>query len=290
MKRERTISAYNNKQNFINIMRKKFMLWVMTATLLSGASVFTSCTTDNKDNVVPVNDLAEQLVGKWLYNEADGHVVETAESSITTFVKEGKGLKAYLSVSLKKYGLWAYKQPADVKIDGNKLTVTLEQGDAKTVEEYTDITVSGDNLYYTSMYTAMRNGKVIDVVGPYRLHCTKVKAKPDYASIFTGRWEGTITSDEPGFKPQPFCEEYLADGSNIAYELSDGQWVPVKGYDGEFFIDGNLLCTRWNSPEGEDQRTNCIFESYNNGTMILKEVVLRDGKPYTETSTLTKVN
>ena len=261
---------------------------VLTAALVCGISIFTSCKSDDNDDNSSSSKLAEQLVGKWLYNEADGQVVETQESSITTFAKEGTGLKAIISTSLKKYGLWAYKQPADVTIDGNKLTVTLKKGDITTVEEYTDIAVSSEDLYYTSMYTAMRDGKVIDTMGPYRLHCTKVH--DDYAPIFVGRWEGTITSDEPGFEPKPFCEEYFADGTNQEYELSDGQWVPVKADYAEYFVDGNLLCTRWKYANGEENRTNCIFESYNNGTLIIKEAVVRNGKLYTETSTLKKVS
>ena len=276
----------NNK---INKMEKKIFFWMLAATLVCCASVFTSCKSDDDDNAeVDNSKLTEKLVGKWLYNEADGEVVETDEASITTFVMEGTTLKAYISTSLKRYGLWAYKQPTDVKIDGNKLTLTMQKDDITTVEEYTDISVTDEDLYYTSMYTTMRGGKVIEAIGPYRLHCTKVHT--DYAPLFIGRWEGTITSDEPGFVPRPFCEKYLTDGTNIEYELIDGQWVPVEAEYAEFFIDGNLLCTRWKYPDSEEGRTNCIFESYNDGTMILKEVVNHGGKLYTETSTLTKVS
>ena len=229
---------------------KENIKWVIAAALVVGASAFTSCKSDNDDNSVKKSTLTEKLVGKWLYNEADGKVVETDEASITTFVMEGTTLKAYISTSLKRYGLWAYKYPTDVKVEGNKLTLTMQKGDITTVEEYTDISVTDEDLYYTSMYTAKRDGKVIETVGPYRLHCTKVHT--DYAPLFIGRWEGTITSDEPGYEPQPFCEEYSTDGTNIEYELIDGTWVPVKADYAEFFIDGNLLCTRWKYPESEE--------------------------------------
>jgi len=66
--------------------------------------------------------------------------------------------------------------------------------------------------------------------------------------------------------------------------------VPVKADYAEYFVDGNLLCTRWKYANGEENRTNCIFESYNNGTLIIKEAVVRNGKLYTETSTLKKVS
>ena len=251
-----------------------------------GTGVFTACSSNDDDNEQTDPKLAEKIIGKWLYFESDGELVETAESSVTTFVMEGSTLKAYISQSLKDYGLWVHNQPAEVTMNGNKMTLTMKAGDLTTVEEFTDITVSGDDLRYTSKYTILRNGKVIVTMGPYRLRCTKVY--DDYSKIFIGRWEGIITSNEPGYTPQPFCEHYFANGTNIEYELVEGQWVEVEAEYAEFFIDGNLLCTRWKYPGQDEQCENSIFESYVDGTLIVKEVVLRNGHLYTETTTLTK--
>ena len=258
--------------------------WMLAAILICGTSLFTACSSSD-DNPV-IDNLAEKLVGKWLYIESDGELVETAESSVTTFVMEGSALKAYTSQSLMKYGIWVYKQPTEVTMNGNQLTLTMHAGDLTTVEEFSDITVSSHDLRYTSMYTILRNGEVIDSMGPYRLRCVKVH--DDYSQIFLGRWEGTITSDEPGYTPQPFCEQYLPDGTNIEYELVDGQWVEVATDYAEYFIDGNLLCTRWKYLGKEEERNNSIFASYVDGIMIVKEVVARNGHLYTETSTLIK--
>jgi hypothetical protein len=65
--------------------------------------------------------------------------------------------------------------------------------------------------------------------------------------------------------------------------------VRVEADYAEYFIDGNLLCTRWKYPGKEEERENSIFASYDNGIMIIKEVVVRNDKLYTETSTLRKV-
>ena len=268
-------------------MQKKYV-WMLAAILtISGASVLTSCSS-NDDNPAQPELNVQQLVGKWLYVEADGEVVETEESSITTYVMEGSTLKAYTSMSQQKYGLWACKQPTEVKIDGDKITLTMQVGDVTTVEEMTNITVSGDDLRYTCKYTVMKNGEVIDALRPYQLHCVKVH--DDYSQIIIGRWEGTITSDEPGFVPQPFCEAYLADGKNIAYNLIDGQWVQEESEYDEYFVDGNLMITRWKLSGRDEERQNCIIESYDNGTLIIKEVVVRGDKLYTETSTLKRID
>ena len=84
-------------------MKKLFII------LAAVAMVFVACKKENKDNPVsPTPNIAEQIVGKWLYIEADGEMVETSESSITNFVMEGSTLKAYTSISMNKYNLWAY--------------------------------------------------------------------------------------------------------------------------------------------------------------------------------------
>ena len=255
------------------------------AILICGASVFTSCS--EQDNPVkPDLNLAEKLVGKWLYWGYDGQIAETGESSVTTFVMEGSTLKAYITQSMKEYDLWVHNQPAEVKIDGNKITVTMKSGNTTTVEEMTDITINGDDLNYTSKFTVYMDGKMVDDM-LYKLHCSKVK--DDYSKILIGRWEGTVTSDEPGFEPQPFCEEYLSNGTIVEYQLIDGQWVEVEAEYAEYFIDGNLLFTRWKYAGKEEERENCIIESYADGILTVKEVVDYDDHIYTYTNTLKKI-
>ena len=256
---------------------KKLFILLAAVTML-----FASCNKDNNSNI------AEQIVGKWLYIEADGEMAETSESSITNFVMKGSTLKAYTSISLLEYGLWAYNQPTDVLVEGDKLTLTMHKDDITTVEEFTNITVNGDELRYTSNYKILRNGEVILEEPTCQLRCTKVH--DDYSQIIIGKWLGVITSDEPGYVPQPFCEEYRADGTNIEYKLVDGQWVEVEADYAEYFVDGNLLCTRWQYPGHEEERENCIFMSYVDDVLTLKEVILRNGKLYTETSTLNRIN
>ncbi len=260
--------------------------WMMAATLICGASVFTSCSSNDNPAQSDTN-LAEKLVGKWLYYGYDGKIVETEESSVTTFVMEGSTLKAYISQSSKKYDIWVYNQPAEVKIDGDKVTVTMHSGNVTTVEEMTDITLSDTDFSYTSKFTVYKNGEVFDALQPYLLHCTKVY--DDYSQIILGRWEGTVTSDEPGFVPEPFCEEYLPNGTNIEYVLVDDQWVGVETEYAEYFIDGNLLCTRWKYPGKEEERENSIFISYADGTLIVKEAVVSNDQIYTKTNTLKKI-
>jgi len=48
-------------------MRKIFN-WMLAATLICGASVFTACTSDNDDNPA-IDGLAEKVLGKWIISE-----------------------------------------------------------------------------------------------------------------------------------------------------------------------------------------------------------------------------
>ena len=231
-------------------------------------------------------ELEQKLVGKWLYWGYDGQIAETGESSVTTFVMEGSTLKAYITQSLQKYDLWVHNQPAEVKIDGNKVTVTMQSGNTTTVEEMTDITIDEDELAYTSKFTVYKDGEVVDDM-VYQLHCSK--STDDYSQTILGRWEGTITSDEPGFEPEPFCEEYFSDGTNVEYQLIDGQWVEMETEYAEYFIDGNLLLTRWKYPGKEEERENCIIESYVDGIMTVKEAVESNDRIYIYTNILKKI-
>ena len=53
-------------------MRKLHELtWMLAATLVCGASVFTSCTSDNDDNPVPESGASGELVGQW-YSDVSG--------------------------------------------------------------------------------------------------------------------------------------------------------------------------------------------------------------------------
>ncbi len=264
---------------------KRVISWMIAAILICGASVFTACSSD--DNNKLESDVIEKIVGKWLYVEYDGKPAVTEEFSVTTFVKEGSTLKAYITQSMQQYDLWVHNQPAEVTLDGKKITVTMHTGNVTTVEEMTDINIDDNNLRYTSRFTVYKDGVVVDDM---RYKLRSVKVKDDYSKIFIGRWEGEITSDEPGYTPKPFCEEYLPNGTNIEYELVNNQWVAVDAEYAEYFIDGNLLCTRWKYPGQEEMRENSVFASYDNGTMIVEERVVRNGQLYTEISKLQKVS
>ena len=51
-------------------MQKKSFYWMMAAILICGASVMTSCSS-NDDNPAPQSNIAEKIIGKWMVSELD---------------------------------------------------------------------------------------------------------------------------------------------------------------------------------------------------------------------------
>ena len=49
---------------------KKIINWMLAAFFICGASAFTSCS-NNDDNPVVDNSLAEKIVGKWIHADTD---------------------------------------------------------------------------------------------------------------------------------------------------------------------------------------------------------------------------
>lgn len=101
------------------------MKWMLTAILcICGVSVFTACTPDNNDNPAGDGDLTEQVVGKWIHTDTDGEAVTTDMMSVYTFTLDGSALKGCYSMSMTGSGVWAYRQPTDVTVSGDNITLT----------------------------------------------------------------------------------------------------------------------------------------------------------------------
>jgi len=264
--------------------------WVMTATLVCGATVFTACTSDNDDNPA-IDGLAEKVMGKWIHTDTDGEAVTTDMKSVYTFTKNGSALKGFYSMSMTESGVWAYNQETDVTISGNAITMTSRLTDGQSsVVELTDVTVSGDDLRFTAKTTLTKDGQVTVTYGPRQEHFTKTDA--DYTKTVIGLWDIYFTSDDPEHESlEPYREEYRADGTCSFYDLIDGQWVEEETTYSEYFADGPLFCFRWQKRDaGIDRRENWEIVSYEDGKMVSKALHRRaDGTTYTITAYLTKV-
>ena len=270
---------------------KKFINLMLAAILICGASVFTSCTSNDDNPATPDLNVAEKIIGKWMTASVDGKALPTNDKMVYNFIST---TEAYISSSFSARpdfeAQWIYLSKADVVIAGNKVTITHHPDEQQTVRQEFTITAINDNEFTANMHVKITaNGNSIEADDVIRF--TKVKV--DYSADILGMWEGHST----GAEGSEFDDgenhrwEYLLDGTfnyfrkNDLWQISDDEYA-------DYFVDGNLLCTRWkNAGEGqEEHREWWEIESIENGVMKWKALRQReDGSTYTATFEMKKI-
>ncbi len=257
------------------------------AILICGLSVFTSCS-DDKDSVS--DNLSEKIIGKWVHSEIDGQLIATNEKKVYTFLSPSK---AYISASLNNRqdmgAIWAEQIEADVAISGNMVTLTSNPDEhTKAVEEYTITDINGNEFTANLKITMTVDGTVVgskeDLV-----RFTKVTA--NYSAAILGTWQGHCTSAGSVFDDgQEHRWEYKADGTYVYYvKDANGQWEPKPANISQYFVDGNLLCTRWqNIGESENREwwEISVVGNRMNWTALRQNA---DGTSFTATFEMTRV-
>ena len=201
--------------------------------------------------VTPFN-LAEKIIGKWEFSDKDGKEVLTNEKMVFSFVSP---TKAYVSFSIdERKSTWADHVEADVKINGNKVTLTFHTGEDNTsVHELTVTAINGTMLSASQKVTVTMGGTVI-ITDEFACRFTKVKA--DYSEKILGLWECQGISGGETFNDANGRLEFLADGTYRFYRYNDnGQWemVTTREYQ-DYFVDGTLVATLWKDVDGEELR------------------------------------
>lgn len=272
---------------------KKMMNWVLAAILICGASVMTSCST-NDFPVTPVEpdlNLSETIIGKWMVEELDGQPAVTNEKMTMDIVST---TKAYISASYSHNPAagtaWFDMLDTDVAIDGNKMILTNQYGENTTVEnEFTiaDISASEFTAY---LKFSMKVGGSVVATKEYPVSYVKVTA--DYKDAILGMWEGKVTSDEDEHTDGEVHRwEYKDNGTYTYYTKVGDSWSTSSDFKSDYFVDGTLLCTRWQkTADSEELREWWEIESIENGVMKWKALRKKaDGTTYTATFEMKKV-
>ncbi len=231
---------------------RNILQWAMAAALICSTTVFTSCTKD--DNPVdPATNLAEKIIGKWMPADKDGQPMITNKKMVITFVSS---TKAYMSASLSAHPevgtFWGVHLEGDVVISGNKIIVTAQADENKTVVHdfiITDITDKEFSAKHEVTYT-IDNKVVLSIEDEVRY----VKVIADYKEDVLGLWECTGLTGIETYNDANARLEFLSDGTYRYYRKDDaGQWQAVTTRDfQDYFVDGTLLATRWKN-QGEDE-------------------------------------
>jgi len=264
---------------------------VLTMAFCS-ASVFTSCSS-NDDNPTPQPDLnvAEKIVGKWIVAELDGKACPTNLKTVVTFESP---TKAYGSLSDPYSMSWNEEVAADVKITGNKVSILSEEEDHFShVLDVNIASITDKDMLLNSNWIVYFDGKEIyrEAYGMERW----VRVTSNYKDAIIGKWEGRSTGAESSEfdDGEDHRWEYLADGTFRYYLKVNGQWQLSEDDFSEYFVDGNLLCTRWKNKniDNEEHREWWEIESIKDG--VMKWTALRmneDGSTYTATFEMVKTN
>jgi hypothetical protein len=265
---------------------KHFMNWVLAATLICGASVFTACSS-NDDNPTQ-SDLSTKLMGKWMVDELDGQKCPTNLKAVITFLSP---TKAYGSLSDFYSVSWNNHASADVIINGNNVTLTaLENEYTKHITETVIYSITDNEMMLKSDWQVFVDGEqVIHEVWDNERY---IRITNDYENDIIGTWEGKVTSSEDEHTDGELHRwEYKANGTYVYYRKENGEWKADNDALSDYFVDGILLCTRWKkTADSEELREWWEIESIKDGVMKWTALRMRDdGTTYTATFEMTKV-
>ena len=198
-------------------------------------------------------DVAELIIGKWIVADRDGQQALSNDKTVFTFVST---TKAYRSASLTNRSgvseVWVANQEFEVDMNGDKVTLTSLPDEHQTdVIEFTIYSINADEFTANHHVTVTIDGdEVVSRERPFRF----VKVNDDYSGDIIGTWEGRCTSEDSVYDDgQDHRWEYKADGTYVYYIKDGDNWVPSDNTTNEYFVDGNLLCTRW-IENGEEYR------------------------------------
>ena len=265
------------------------------AILICGASVFTSCSSNDDNPVNPVEpdlNVAEKIIGKWMLAENDGETALTNEKTVVTFLS---ATKAYQSVSRVNYDetvpKWRAKEECDMTIDGNTVTLLSHSSNIDKVFTLNIKSIDDNNMSCNFKLVIMKDGEVYNTVEDTRIY-RRVTA--DYSTDIIGMWEGHSTGEEGSEfdDGENHRWEYMTDGSFNYFRKVDGQWQISDDDYADYFVDGNLLCTRWkNAGAGnEEHREWWEIESIKDGVMKWKALRQKeDGTTFTATFEMKKI-
>ncbi|MBO6062728.1 MAG: hypothetical protein J6P62_02000 [Bacteroidales bacterium] len=269
-------------------MRKLFLV---IAVAMMGI-LFAGC---NKE-VEPDLDVAHKIIGKWIYAETDGKVLPTNEKIVYEFVS---ATKAYVSLSFTDDASsgtgapWTEQNEVSVDIVGNDVTLTHSPEPGKTVIVEIHVNaITGTTMIGKRKVTVRQDGGLVKS-DECMLRCEKLDV--DYSTKILGLWEGRMTSEQSAYDDgQEHRWEFKEDGTFVFYLKNyKGIWEAMDDEFAEYFVAGDLLCTRWkNAGEGAVELREW-WEIATAGGSSMVWIALRekeDGSQYTAAFSMEKIS
>ena len=264
----------------------KKMLSVLLSCVMCSTLLFTACDaapeeTTGADTQAQIEQI---LPGRWMVSQIDGQPAVANDKTVFYMVSPSE---VYTSVSRVNDNRSPWHAPSltDFTIDGNVITFTSNPREGiSIVREYTITDISDNEFTANFVITHVRDGESSSEDSRV---LTFVRINEDYSSDIIGTWEGSCTSEGSVFDDgQPHRWEYHDDGTYVYYDQDGDEWVVHN--DGEYFVDGVLLCTRWSEDEADNREWWEI--TVNGDTMSWTALRANDdGSTYTATFEMTRV-
>ena len=270
----------------------KSMVWIGLRENADG-SQYTAAFSMDKISFPTQAEVEAAIRGKWMNVEVDGVASLTDEKSVTTILTLDRG-----AISASVYGMpgmetvWSQLEEVDVEISDNLVTL-INHPDANSVftTELFITSINAQEMQAIVTLTLTENGKV---VGSGTSHVLYEKVTERFGKAIVGIWEGRMTEGKSAYDDGEYHRwEYLEDGTfNFYRKVGDtGSWEKVDDEFAEYFVDGRLLCTRWQNVGAEECREWWEIRSIENDTMIW--TALREdevGNRYVASFAMTKLN
>ena len=264
-------------------MKKIFIIMLALVLILTGCSGNSS-----KANESPEPSVSEMIIGTWVTAERNGESVPTNRKFALEFVSD---TEAYMTASFNSRPeigpQWLDHMETEVSIDGNKVTLTTKLDGITSIGEYTVTSITDSEFTAEHKSTVIAGGKEYTAGDEVPVHFVRIS--DDLSEAILGTWEGHCTSNDSVFDDgEDHRWEYKSDGTYYYYTTDGTNWSVSSNTLNEYFVAGNLLCTRW-IDNGEDNREwweISIDGDRMNWTALRQN---EDGSTFTATYEMTKV-
>ena len=268
-------------------MKKAFLAIAMAMMSI----LFAGC---NKGNEVePDRGVAQKIIGKWITAETDSKVIPTNEKIVFDIVST---TEAYVSLSLqdrqREKTPWNDRQKVDIEILGNDVTLSHSPKTGMTVIVELHVNaITSTTMIAKRTVTIRQDGNLVksdENMVRYE------KLNVDYSKDIYGLWEGRMISDQSEYDDgQEHRWEFKDDGTFVFYlKNKKGVWEKKDDEYAQYFVAGNLLCTRWKNAGEGTQENREWWEITALGESEMVWTALRekeDGSQYTAAFTMQKM-
>lgn len=252
---------------------------------------FAGC--DKGNEVEPDRGVAQKIIGKWITAETDSKVIPTNEKIVYDIVST---TEAYVSLSFQDRQReeipWRDRQKVDIEILGNDVTLSHSPKTGMTVivELHVNAITSTTMIAKRTVTIRQDGGLVKSDENMVRYE----KLNVDYSKDIYGLWEGRMISEQSEYDDgQEHRWEFKEDGTFVFYlKNKKGVWEKKDDEYAQYFVAGNLLCTRWKNAGEGTQENREWWEITALGESEMVWTALRekeDGSQYTAAFTMSKV-